>query len=53
LALKEAIPEAVLLKKKQYDWTDSYSLADSLIYSAAHHREHREILLDWLAKKAT
>jgi hypothetical protein len=48
LALGEAISENVLLKKKRYDWIEGYSLADSLINSAEHHREHREILLDWL-----
>jgi hypothetical protein len=48
LALGEAIPEQELLQKKHYAWTDSYSLADSLINSAKHHREHRELLLDWL-----
>jgi hypothetical protein len=49
LALGEAIPENMLLKKKRYDWIEGYSLADSLINSAEHHREHREILLEWLA----
>lgn len=49
LALGELIPEEDLLKKKRYAWTDSYSLADSLINSARHHKEHREMLLEWLA----
>jgi hypothetical protein len=52
LALGEAIPEDMLLKKKRYDWIEGYSLADSLINSAAHHREHREILVDWLANRS-
>lgn len=52
LALGEAIPEDVLLKKKRYDWIEGYSLGDSLINSAEHHREHREILLDWLTNRS-
>ncbi len=52
LALGEAIPEDMLLKKKRYDWIEGYSLTDSLINSAEHHREHREILLDWLANRS-
>lgn len=51
IAAGEAIPEAVLLLKKRYDWTDGYSLADSLINSTKHHEEHREILLDWLGQQ--
>lgn len=51
LALGEAIPEAQLLEKKQYDYAEEgYSLADSLIFSAAHHQEHREALVAWFAE---
>lgn len=50
LALGELIPEEALLQKKHYAWTDSYSLADSLINSASHHEEHRETTRDAIGR---
>ncbi|MBK8902682.1 MAG: ClbS/DfsB family four-helix bundle protein [Anaerolineaceae bacterium] len=52
LALGALIPEEALLKKIRYAWTDGYSLADSLVNSAKHHQEHREILLAQLDRNA-
>lgn len=45
LELGAAIPEPALLDAARYPWLNGYSLADVLLGSYDHHREHLEILL--------
>jgi len=45
------IPEKALLDPERYPWLHEYSLADIVLFSIEHHREHREPLIVWLRQQ--
>lgn len=47
LELGEAIPESDLVDVGKYPWLEGYALADVLVGSYEHHKEHRDALLEW------
>jgi len=48
-----AIPERDLMDPERYPWLNGYSLADIVLFSMEHHREHREPLTAWLRQQGT
>ena len=45
------IPEKDLMDPDRYPWLSGYSLADIVLFSMEHHREHREPLIAWLQQQ--
>jgi hypothetical protein len=48
IASAQALAERDLLDYGRFPWTDGYSIADTLLSTYDHHREHYEMLLAWV-----